>query len=56
MPRLEISEDDAAHIRHGRLIARDTATSGIVALAAHGELVAIGEADGDRIRPRKVFL
>jgi tRNA pseudouridine55 synthase len=56
MPRLEISEDDAAHIRHGRLIARDTATSGIVALAAHGELVAIAEADGDRIRPRKVFL
>jgi tRNA pseudouridine55 synthase len=56
MPRVELSEDDLAHIRHGRAITGETNASGAVALAAHGELVAIAEAEAGRIRPRKVFL
>ncbi|MGH7447920.1 MAG: tRNA pseudouridine(55) synthase TruB, partial [Longimicrobiales bacterium] len=56
MPRIEISADDVADIRHGRALARDADVSGAVALAAHGELVAIAEASGGRLQPRKVFL
>ena len=56
MPHIALSDDDVAHIRHGRAIVRDTDASGAVALEARGELVAIAEADAGRIRPRKVFL
>lgn len=56
MPRVELTEDDIARIRHGRAIERDIDAAGIVALAAHGDLVAIAEAGDGRIRPRKVFL
>lgn len=56
MPHIALSDDDVAHIRHGRAIVCDTDAIGAVALEADGELVAIAEADAGRIRPRKVFL
>ncbi|HEX2168652.1 MAG TPA: tRNA pseudouridine(55) synthase TruB [Longimicrobiales bacterium] len=56
MPRIDLTDDDLAHIRHGRGIASSTHATGTVALAAHGELVAIADAAEGRIRPRKVFL
>lgn len=56
MPRVELSADDVAHIRHGRVLARDVDVSGPIALAANGELVAIADAAGGMLRPRKVFL
>jgi tRNA pseudouridine55 synthase len=56
MPRVELSADDVAHIRHGRALAREVGVSGPVALAANGELVAIADAAGGTLRPRKVFL
>src|SRR5690606_42026950 len=58
MPRVEISDEDLISIRHGRALGRTATmavTDGTVALSSHGELVAIAEVDGDRIRPRKVF-
>jgi tRNA pseudouridine55 synthase len=56
MPRVELSDDDIAHIRNGRMLARDVEATGVVALAARGHLVAIADADAGAIRPRKVFL
>lgn len=56
MPHIALSDDDVAHIRHGRTIVHDTDAVGAVALEAGGELVAIAEAEAGRIRPRKVFL
>src|SRR5690606_35561260 len=58
MPRVEVSDDDVVNVRHGRALGRAATmavTDGTVALASHGELIAIAEVDGDRIRPRKVF-
>lgn len=54
MPRLPLDEEQLRHVRHGRALEL-THAPGTVALVAHGELVAIAEADGERIRPRKVF-
>lgn len=56
MPRIPLSGDDLANITHGRAIANGSAAMGTVALLDHGDLVAIGEADVQRVRPRKVFL
>jgi tRNA pseudouridine55 synthase len=56
MPRIELTEDDIVHVRHGRALERDIGADGVVALAAHGDLVAIADAGEGRIRPRKVFL
>lgn len=54
MPRLPLDEDQLQRVRHGRAL--DIAHApGTVALVAHDELVAIADADGERIRPRKVF-
>ena len=54
VPRVELDAADATRIRHGQVLVSSHAT-GTVALVADRELVAIGEADGERIRPRKVF-
>jgi tRNA pseudouridine55 synthase len=56
MPRIDLSADDAALVRHGRTVTRDDAVDGILRLVAGGELIAIAHAEGGRIRPRKVFL
>jgi tRNA pseudouridine55 synthase len=54
MPRISLDEEQVRRVRHGRAL--DIAHApGIVALVAENALVAIAEADGERIRPRKVF-
>jgi tRNA pseudouridine55 synthase len=55
MTSVNLSDDDVVHIRHGRSIPARAGIAGDVALAAHGELVALATADEERIRPRKVF-
>jgi tRNA pseudouridine55 synthase len=54
MPRLPLDDDQLRYVRHGRALVLAHAP-GTVALVAYGELVAIAEADGELIRPRKVF-
>jgi tRNA pseudouridine55 synthase len=54
MPRVELAAADAARIRHGQLLLHPHAP-GTIALVAENELLAIADADGERIRPRKVF-
>lgn len=56
MPAIELSDDDVAHIRHGRRVERQSDITGTVALSAGGELIAIADSDGERLAPRKVFL
>jgi tRNA pseudouridine55 synthase len=56
LPVLELAPTEAAHVRHGRAIgAEGRGGAGLVALAVDGELLAVAESDGDRIRPRKVL-
>lgn len=58
LPRVEIDERAAENVRHGRAVRVDRAepVDGTVALAsAAGELLAVGEAAGGVVRPRKVF-
>lgn len=56
MPRVALSADDVVHIRYGRAV-RAPAAAGTVALAAEGQLVGIGVADGaGTVRPKKVML
>ena len=54
MPRLPLDEEQLRRVRHGRALAYAHAP-GTVALVAENTLVAIAEADGEQIRPRKVF-
>lgn len=63
MPSVELSDDDVAHIRHGRAVrapaaaGADPVAAGTVALAAAGRLIGIGVADGDgMVRPKKVMV
>ena len=58
LPRVEVDGDGIAALRHGRAVpaAADTPGDGPVAIAAAGELLAIGARDGDWVRPRKVFV
>lgn len=56
-PRLFLTADEAAELRHGRQITRAQAVDGQVVFGfdAHRELVAILEPRGERWQPRKVF-
>ena len=56
MPRVDITDDEIAHVTHGRPIANEHGHTGLVALALDGSLVSIGEAVGPEIHPRKVFV
>lgn len=56
LPRIELSQTEVAHIRHGRAVPCDTDLSGVVVLAAQDDLIAIADAGDGVIRPRKVFL
>jgi tRNA pseudouridine55 synthase len=56
LPRLDVSDSDVEHLRHGRRVDIDNDVEGIVAVAAHADLVAIGDAKDRVLRPRKVFL
>jgi|SRR5690606_16037219 len=55
LPQLDVVDDDALDIRHGRTIAAPSGLHGTVAITSAGALLAIGESDGSVIRPRKVF-
>jgi tRNA pseudouridine55 synthase len=54
MPHVALDDEQLRNVRHGRALEL-AHVPGTVALAVRGELVAIGEADGAWIRPRKVF-
>lgn len=56
-PQLDVDGDDAADLLHGREIAvpETGLPDGPVALALGTHLLAIGEVEGERLRPRKVF-
>ena len=56
LPRVDVSDSDVVHLRHGRRVETASDVAGTVAIAAHGELIAIGDAHAGVIRPRKVFL
>ncbi|HUE76420.1 MAG TPA: tRNA pseudouridine(55) synthase TruB [Longimicrobiales bacterium] len=55
LPVVEIGVPEAARVRNGQAVAAPVDRAGIVALASGSELVAIGEAGGGMLRPRKVF-
>lgn len=56
LPRVAVDEAGALDLRHGRQVDADAAVHGTVALVdGGGALLAIGEAAGGRVRPRKVF-
>ncbi|HEX8692117.1 MAG TPA: tRNA pseudouridine(55) synthase TruB [Longimicrobium sp.] len=59
LPRITIDELAAEDVRHGRAVraGEADAAEGTVALASPaGELLAVGEAAGGVVRPRKVFM
>lgn len=56
LPVVEIGAPEVARVRHGQAVAAPADRAGVVALAAGSELVAIGEAGGGMLRPRKVFV
>jgi tRNA pseudouridine55 synthase len=56
LSRVNVSESDVEHLRHGRRVETDADVAGTVAIAANDELIAIGDAHDHVIRPRKVFL
>ncbi len=55
LPRVSLDPDRIHRVCHGQTIPADGTGSGVVALAAGDELVAVAESDGRTIRPRKVF-
>ncbi len=56
LPVVEIGAADTARVRNGQAVrGGGGAGAGVVALASEGELVAIAEAAGESLRPRKVF-
>lgn len=55
LPARALDEEEVLKVGHGQRLAAAGAPSGLLALSADGELVAIAESDGETIRPRKVF-
>jgi tRNA pseudouridine55 synthase len=55
LPALELGEDEAAAIRHGRRVARGGEEAPFVRLVAGGELLAIAEPKADELQPVVVF-
>ncbi|MEJ2186737.1 MAG: tRNA pseudouridine(55) synthase TruB [Gemmatimonadota bacterium] len=56
LPRVDIDDEAAQRIRHGGALLMADQPAGPLALAHGGELVAVAEADGDHVRPKKVFV
>lgn len=59
LPRYEVNESGLSSLRNGGAVPADGALPGgtpIAMLSADGVLLAIGERDGERLQPRKVFL
>ncbi len=55
LARRTLTSAEITEIEHGRPVASEDAVTRYVVLAGGDRLVAIGELDGDLIRPRKVF-
>jgi tRNA pseudouridine55 synthase len=55
LPAMELSTEQERAIRFGQSLDASYGTPGVLQLVRNGMLVAIGEADDARIRPRKVF-
>jgi tRNA pseudouridine55 synthase len=55
LPAMELSTEQERAIRFGQSLDANYGTPGVLQLVRNGMLVAIGEADDARIRPRKVF-
>ena len=55
LPRRDVTPSEATDLRHGRRVDASGLPAGPVALVADGRLVAVGEADGAEVHPRKVF-
>lgn len=56
LPKLELGPSEAARISSGQSIQQETANNGVeVALTVGGRLVAVGIADGGRIKPKVVL-
>ena len=58
LPSLALSAGEVSEVRHGRALVRpDAGPAGtpLALVGPGGELVAIGERDGDRVQPRKVL-
>ena len=56
LPSIELSDNDAERIAFGQTISSAEPHNGFVALVKEDELVAVGEADGQRVHPRRVML
>jgi tRNA pseudouridine55 synthase len=58
LPRVQVGADEAERLRSGQSVPLDGGAEGLkgpVAVAAEDRLVAVGEWDGEGLRPRKVF-
>lgn len=55
LTRVDVDDGGVEELRHGRSISCGS-EQGIVAIAAHDRLVALAEAGGGRLQPRKVFV
>jgi tRNA pseudouridine55 synthase len=56
LPRVELSEEQMADVVQGRAIVVDANPAGEVAMfGPEGRLVGIGEAEGGRLKPRRVL-
>ena len=55
LPTVLVDADQVRRIRHGQALAVDGLPEGLVAVADDAGLVAIAEAGGGRVRPRKVL-
>jgi tRNA pseudouridine55 synthase len=60
LPRVEVGVDQVARLAHGEAVAMEpsseVAADGPVAVVSDRELVAVASREGDRLRPRKVFV
>ncbi len=55
LPRVEVSEDVAARVANGISIDDQDGEPGDVSLICEGRLVAVGEREAGRVRPRVVL-
>ena len=55
IPALELTENEANCLRHGQTVATPYTGNGLVCAMQGSRLVAMAEADGVQIRPRRVF-
>jgi tRNA pseudouridine55 synthase len=60
LPQVEVGAEQVARLAHGEAVAlegpSELAVGGPIALVSERELVAVASREGDRLRPRKVFV